>query len=128
MLSAQVQGRLWPYFGGIIRHIGGVMLTAGGVADQVHIYADYPKTSCLSQFVNLIKSNSSRWLNEEFFNSAFHWQSGYAAFTVSPRGDEALQEYIRNRAKHHARMTFEEEYLRLLRDHGITYDSRYVLD
>jgi len=104
------------------------MLIAGGTHDHIHIYADYPKTLSLSQFVNAIKSNSSRWLNEQFFNSTFHWQSGYGAFTVGRRGDELLQEYIRNQEKHHQTMTFAEEYLQLLRRHHIAYDSRYVLD
>lgn len=129
ILTPQVQDRLWPYLGGIVRHCGGVMLIAGGTSDHVHIYADYPKTLALSQLVNTIKSNSSRWLKEEFFGGqGFHWQSGYAGFTVSRHGDERLQEYIRNQAQHHATMTFEEEYLRLLRSHHLSYDARYVLD
>ena len=28
--------------------------------------------------------------------------------------------------KHHARMTFEEEFIALLKKHGIEYDPRYV--
>jgi REP element-mobilizing transposase RayT len=127
-LTLEARKRLWPYFGGIIRHYGGVMLAAGGMADHIHIYADYPKTIALSQFVNTIKSNSSRWLNDKFFTTRFHWQSGYGGFTVGRGGDKALQEYIWNQDRHHASMTFEQEYMRLLDRHHITYDTRYVLD
>jgi REP element-mobilizing transposase RayT len=123
------RSRVWAYIGGIIRHCGGVGLITGGTADHIHVYADYPKTIALSQFVNKIKSNSSKWINEERLASEpFHWQSGYGAFSVGRSGDRALQEYIRNQEEHHRTMTFDEEYVRLLRCHDIAFDSRYVLD
>lgn len=126
-LGPSVRQALWPYLGGIIRHHGGIMFIAGGTADHIHIYTEYPKTLSLSQFVSKIKSNSSKWLRETYPELAgFHWQSGYGAFSVGKRGDDALREYIRNQETHHKAMTFEEEYLKLLRGHQIAYDSRYV--
>ena len=105
------------------------MLIAGGTEDHIHIYADYPKTLSLSKFVNAIKSNSSRWMRETgVVSGEFHWQSGYGGFTVDKRADKALQRYIMNQEQHHKTMTFQEEYLRLLRRYNIPYDSRYVFD
>jgi putative transposase len=124
-----LRSRLWSYVGGIIRHYGGVMLAIGGTADHIHIYVDYPKTIALSQFVNVIKSNSSKWVNDERLTRIpFHWQSGYGAFSVSRNGDKALQDYIENQEEHHNTMSFPEEFVRLLRRHDIPFDSRYVLD
>jgi len=37
-------------------------------------------------------------------------------------------EYIRDQEKHHRKMTFQEEFLALLKKHRITYDERYLWD
>ena len=127
-LRSEHKARLWPYLGGIVRHNDGVAFAIGGTSDHVHIYCEYPKTTSLAQFVSRIKSNSSKWLREAYPElQMFRWQSGYGAFTVGRHGDDRLVEYIRNQEAHHRTMTFEEEYLRLLKAHRIAYDPRYVL-
>jgi putative transposase len=35
-------------------------------------------------------------------------------------------QYIQSQTKHHWRMTFQEEFLALLKKHGIAYDERYL--
>jgi len=35
-------------------------------------------------------------------------------------------EYIRQQKQHHKKMTFEEELGRLLKQHGIDFDPRYL--
>jgi len=126
-LSPSIRPALWPYLGGIIRNHGGHMLAAGGIDDHIHIYTDYPKTTSLSQFVNTIKSVSSKWLRETYPSLAgFRWQTGYSAFSVTGRGDQALIAYIANQERHHRTRSFEEEYLHFLEIHKVTYDHRYV--
>jgi putative transposase len=128
-LAPELRTPLWSFFGGVIRHHGGVLFIAGGVEDHVHLYAEYPKTIALSQFVSLIKAHSSRWMRETYASMAgFHWQSGYAGFSVQGRGDAALREYIANQEEHHQRTTFNDEYLAILNRHGITFDPKYVFD
>ena len=34
--------------------------------------------------------------------------------------------YIKNQEKHHRKMTFQEEFLVLLKKHQIAYDERYL--
>jgi hypothetical protein len=34
--------------------------------------------------------------------------------------------YIKNQEQHHRKMSFEEEFLALLKKHGIEFDPRYV--
>ena len=34
--------------------------------------------------------------------------------------------YIRSQPEHHRRMTFQEEFRKFLKKHGIEYDERYV--
>jgi hypothetical protein len=56
----------------------------------------------------------------------FKWQEGYGAFSVSPSQVEIVVNYIRNQALHHAKRSFEEEFVFLLKSSGVDYDPRYV--
>jgi hypothetical protein len=61
-------------------------------------------------------------------SSAFHWQSGYGAFSVSQSDADAVIAFIRNQPEHHTRVWFQEEYRRFLDRYQIPYDERYVWD
>lgn len=128
LLSAEHLYSLPEIIGGIIRRAQGILFVAGGTHDHIHVYAEYPKTLSLSKFVNGVKSYSSKWLREQPGMATFHWQSGYGGFSVSGRGDQALHEYISHQEERHRMMTFQEEYLRILKHFGIRYDPRYVFD
>jgi putative transposase len=56
----------------------------------------------------------------------FRWQVKYGAFSVSVSQLEKIVEYIRNQETHHRKMTFQEEFLALLKKHRIAYDERYL--
>jgi REP element-mobilizing transposase RayT len=79
----------------------------------------------VSKAVNLLKSNSSRWMNER--RNRFAWQEGFGAFSVSASNISAVKRYVLNQAAHHRKMTFEQEFIAFLRKHNIKYDPKYVL-
>ena len=54
------------------------------------------------------------------------WQDGYGAFTYSIREKETLIQYVKNQKEHHQKETFEEEFRRLLIEHGIEFEKRYL--
>jgi len=77
--------------------------------------------------VKIIKSKSSKWLNDQPKRPGrFEWQRGYAAFTVSVSQLESVQTYVRNQEQHHRRKTFQDELRLLLEKHGVVYDERYL--
>jgi putative transposase len=84
----------------------------------------FPATIAVAEAVKKIKANTSSWMSDEI--GKFSWQEGYGAFSVSKSNRAAVQRYIQNQEKHHRRMTFEDEFIALLKKHGIDYDSRYV--
>jgi putative transposase len=86
---------------------------------------ELPGTVTISKAVQTIKANSSKWLNETNVKS-FAWQEGYAAFSVSASNVDAVVHYIDNQREHHKKQAFEEEFLELLRKHGVDYDPKYV--
>lgn len=76
-----------------------------------------------------IKGNSSKWANETKMKiRKFGWQEGYGAFSVSESQASAVAKYIRSQEEHHRQQSFQEEFVALLKRHGIAYDERYLWD
>lgn len=92
--------------------------------DHIHLLIQIPPTVSLSKAINTLKSNSSRWANEQ--GHKFAWQEGYAAFSVSASSIPTVLRYIQNQASHHEKMTFDAELLALLKKHGVEYDPKFV--
>jgi putative transposase len=126
-LRSDVRPDVFAYIGGIARHVGGAALNIGGHDDHVHILAKLPPTLLLTDFVQKIKSNSSRWAHRKrVLPRAFEWQEGYAAFTVSESSVPDVARYIVEQETHHRKMTFQEELVSILKKHGIAYDERFL--
>ncbi len=128
LITAQWRPRLHAYLGGIISGLEAIPEIIGGVENHIHILAGLRATHCLADVLREIKSSSSKWVHEEIGLSAFSWQEGYGAFTVSPSQLEIVANYIAEQEKHHRRVTFKEEYLRLLKHYGLDGDDRYLWD
>ena len=91
------------------------------------IYASLPSTVSMADFVNAVKSNSSRRIHETFPNRrAFAWQEGYGAFSVSKSQEPPVIQYINGQEGHHRKHSFKEEYLEFLERYKIEYDERYL--
>lgn len=120
---------LYSYIGGIIRSEKGKMITIGGTTNHLHILAKFSQCATVSNMLQHIKGNSSKWLNEqEFMPFRFSWQTGYGAFTVSESMVDMVSKYIENQETHHKKMTFQQEFLMLLKKHHIEYDEKYLWD
>jgi REP element-mobilizing transposase RayT len=128
LITPNLQEELYKYIGGIIRGEGGAQLEIGGVADHVHILAKFKPAISVSDMLNKIKANSSKWVHEDKGALDFGWQVGYAAFTVSESQVEHVRKYIRNQEEHHRRQSYQEEFIALLERHGVDYDPRYLWD
>ena len=74
-----------------------------------------------------LKKGSSKWVKTQAPALAdFHWQNGYGAFSVSQSNVAEVRSYIANQEEHHRKMSFQEEFLALLKKHRIDYDERYL--
>ena len=121
--------RIFSYIGGIINGIGGIPMEVGGVENHIHILTTLPKDMSLSDFVRIIKTDSSRWIKKiDDYYSRFSWQVGYGAFSVSSSVVDSTVNYIRNQSRHHKRRTFRDEYKLFLEAYGVEYDERYAFD
>ncbi len=120
-------GDLYAYFSGICTNVGAKLLVAGGMPDHVHLYVSMDATHSIAEMVNVLKSNSSRWIHETYDRS-FGWQTKYAAISVSKSAEDVLCNYIRNQSHHHQKKTFREELVEILQKHGIEYNPEYLLE
>jgi putative transposase len=117
--------KLWSYLRGIARNRKTDALAIGGTANHVHMLVALPRDITISNLMRDLKANSSRYLNEK--RRGFAWQDGYAAISVSPSQVEPLMKYIATQEEHHAKRSFESEYLLLLDKSGVKRSPEYTL-
>ena len=127
LIDAGLETRLYPYFAGIFRELGGKLLTANGVADHVHLLATLNATTSVAETIGKVKGSSSKWIHDTFPDrSRFSWQRGYAAFSVSESQTARVATYIDRQKIHHARFSFRDEFILLLKNHGVAPDEKYL--
>ncbi len=123
-----VKSRLYDYVGGTIRKQGGIALAINGMADHVHLLAKLRPDKAVSDVLRDLKANASGWMHEVFPElKDFSWQNGYGAFTVSPSQIEKVRAYIANQELHHAKRSFREEFVALLKANEVEFDEKYLL-
>ncbi len=129
LLDSELKSRLFPYMGGIVRELGGAAILINGPSDHVHLLISFPSTKSISDFMRVVKTNSSRWVHEQFPSKQnFAWQTGYAAFSVSESNRAAVEKYISNQEEHHRVASFKDEFVSFLQKHGMEYDEKYLWD
>jgi len=118
---------LFRYIWGITKNRRSHLYRINGVEDHLHILSSLHPTVSLADFVKEIKTGSALWIKaNRVFKSFSHWQEGYAALTCSRREIDGLIEYITTQEEHHRKVTFEEEYRKLLLEAGVEFDGRYL--
>ena len=129
VLNPELRERLWPFLGGIAKQNGIKPRCVGGVADHVHLLLSMPTTLPIAKAIQLIKGGSSAWIHQNFRQLRnFSWQEGYGAFSVGISQIPETIAYIENQEEHHRTRTFREEYLVILKRHGLDFEEKYALD
>jgi putative transposase len=128
MIHEELQPKLWAYMAGIAHNQGFEAMVIGGIENHVHALLLLPPTLTLAKAVQVLKGSSSKWINEtSAVQRRFEWQEGYGAFSVSASQASEVVRYIRNQKAHHAKTSFEDEYITFLKKYGVSYDPAYVL-
>ena len=118
---------LFKYITGIIRENDHRLLAINGMPDHVHVFFGMRPAQSLSDLLQVIKANSSKWINERgFVKGRFEWQQGFGAFSYSKSQISDVIAYIQNQEAHHQKRTFLDEYRNLLEEFDVEYDSRYI--
>lgn len=124
-----VRDELYRYLCGIARNQNGQIICINGVEDHVHILTTIHPTISVSDFVRLLKANSSKWISEKFDGfSGFKWQSGYGCFSVSESRIPVVAGYIDRQCEHHATVSFADELKVFLEKQEVDFDPVHYLD
>ena len=128
-LTSDFRTKLFEYITGILRNNKQFPLAINGYKDHVHIFFELNPDSSLSHVLEVVKSNSSKWINfNRLVMGRFEWQRGYSGFTYSRSQRNNVIQYIMNQENHHKSQTFKEEYLEILRKVEMEYDERYIFE
>jgi REP element-mobilizing transposase RayT len=123
-ITPELEARLYPFLGGIVRDLRCSLLAINGMPDHVHLLIRYRADLSHSEMLQQIKGRSSKWVHETFAELRhFAWQEGYGGFTVSKSAVSAVETYIAGQKEHRQRQDFMTEFLELLRLYGVEFDQ-----
>ena len=122
LIHPEWEERLYQYITGIVREKNQKMLAINGMPDHLHFLIGMKPVCCLSDLVREVKKSSNQFINENrFAKFNFNWQEGYGAFTYNHSQLIAIINYIMNQKEHHKHITFQDEYIRLLKDNNLDH-------
>ncbi len=127
LLHKEWDERLRSYIIAIVQNEGHKMLAINNVADHLHLFVGLNPVQSISDMMRAMKGDSSEWINNEKLTPGkFQWQDGYGAFSHSRSQLDSVVKYILNQEEHHKKITFLDEYRKMLQDFGVAYDERYI--
>jgi len=127
-LTERNQDELFKYMAGVLRNKKCFTYIVGGHINHVHLlFSLHPKQS-LSGLVSDVKKASEIMMlkHKTSFLRFTGWQVGYGAFTYSIASKEGLIRYVENQKEHHRRVSFREELIGFLKQHGVEYNEKYL--
>ena len=134
MIQPSVEEDLYRLVRSLFLDQGCFVEEIGGTADHLHIVHTLPRTKSIATVMEAVKSISSKGMKTQgLFPPNFHWQDGYACFSVDPRNMDRLVLYVRNQKRHHygddisvLQHSFEIEYVTLLNAYDCDYSPEYL--
>src|SRR5580692_9675229 len=107
---------LQRYITGIVSGQKQKLIAINNMPDHVHILVGLQPDVALSDLVRNIKAGSSNFINRKrWAKGRFSWQEGFGTFSYSRSQLAAVIRYIEIQQKHHAKKSFREEYVELLK-------------
>ena len=127
LIDERWENELYKYITGIIQNQGHKLLQINGMPDHVHLFFGMRPNQSLSELMQKVKGDSSRWINKnQFIPYKFSWQEGFGGFSYSKSKVSTVINYIQNQKEHHKKKTFIEEYKDFLRAFEIEHDEKYI--
>ena len=127
MIDPQWKDDLYKYITGIVQKCQHKLIAINGMPDHIHILFGMRPIQSLSDLVQDIKANSSRWINEQKFTARrFEWQGGFGAFSYNKNQLPRVINYIHNQEQHHLGTNFVDEYKGIMKEFDVDFDERYI--
>jgi putative transposase len=117
---------LHQYITGIIQNNQHKVIQVNSMPDHIHILSGIRPHQALSQLIQNVKSESTKWVKKEKSSPYFEWQDGYGAFSYSKKDLPTVALYIQHQEKHHEHLTFLQEYRNMLLNENIDFNTQYI--
>ncbi len=93
-----------------------------GYNDHLHCLISLGLDQNISKVVNLIKGESSYWINKnKVTKTKFEWADEYFAVSVSESQVDSVRHYIGNQEEHHRKKSFLEEHNEFMNKYGFKF-------
>ncbi len=90
-----------------------------GYSEHMHCLISLNKDQCISKVAQLVKGESSFWMNKNNLCSGqFAWQDDYFAVSVSESQVKKVIDYIKKQEVHHLKKTFVDEVDEFMKKYG----------
>jgi putative transposase len=129
LISNTWENQLYQYITGIITNKNQKLMIVNGMPDHIHLLIGFKPDCNLSDLIRDIKSNSSKWINEnKMLSGRFEWQRGFGAFTLAKSNIHSVINYIQNQKDHHRAKSFRNEYIEILKQYEIEYKTEFLFE
>ncbi len=127
LITPAIESNLHAYLGGICKHRECPALAIGRTQNHVHPLISLSKKIALSDLMLTLKRDSSKWIksDSDAFRD-FHWQDGYAAFSIGESLVATVSDYIRGQKERHRILTFEDELVAFAERYGVAFDPQHL--
>lgn len=127
LISPDWKDELFKYITGIVQKNKHKMLSINCMPDHMHILIGMRPSQSLSDLMQDIKGDSSKWINSKgFLRQRFAWQGSYGAFSYSKSQISRVMRYIENQQVHHKKQDFISEYKKTLERFCVSYDEKNI--
>lgn len=115
----ETRSKVWQHINENAKMKGIHIDRINGYSNHVHCLMYLNADMSLSKQVQLLKGESSFWLNRSgYLKTKFEWAEEYFAASVSDEKISVIRNYIDTQEQHHEKITFLEEYNRFMRHYG----------
>ena len=129
IIYKELMEELCKYMHGIMVNLKQYPLAISGHKNHVHLFFEQNPDTTLSDIVEKVKANSSKWMNlHKKLPGHFEWQRGDGGFSYARSQRNEVIQYIMNQEKHHQAKTFRDEYMAILMNYEIDFDHRYLFE
>ena len=126
-INAEHREEMYRFITGIVKRNQCVLYRIGGIENHIHLLVDLSPTVTLSHLVWDIKRSSSSWAKQSGLFPLFDgWGKEFGAFSVSETHRNDVIDYIAHQLEHHGRVSFEDEYRRVLARNGVDWDDNLL--
>lgn len=127
LIKPEHETELYPYIAGACKNHKHHLRAIGGDKDHLHLLVGMHPAESVSDLVQSLKIQTSKWMHDRFHVEEFSWQTGFGAFSYSKAFLPQVEHYILNQKEHHKKVTFEDEMREIYKMAGIDFDERYIL-